>query len=128
MSKCVIDSSALLALLNQEPGSEQLPPALMQGAIMSSVNAAEVQAKLVAAGGDPDQSWQIVVGLVPILATFEEEHAKAAGTLVKQAKALGLSLGDRACLALGLALRLPIYTTDRIWTKAKLGVRIHLLR
>lgn len=128
MSKCVLDSSALLALVNQEPGSAQLTPALMRGAIMSSVNAAEVQTKLVASGGDPDKTWHFIVSLVSQIEPFNEEHAKAAGTLVQQTKLHGLSLGDRACLALGAALQLPVYTTDQSWSRTKLGIRIHLIR
>jgi PIN domain nuclease of toxin-antitoxin system len=128
VSKCVLDASALLALLNQEPGAAQITPALMRGAIMSSVNAAEVQTKLVASGGSPDQTWQYIVSLVPQIEPFSEEHARAAGTLVLHTKPLGLSLGDRACIALGDALQLPVYTTDQSWTKLKLGIRIHLLR
>lgn len=128
MSRCVIDSSALLALLNQEPGSEQLTPALMKGAILGAVNAAEVQTKLVDSGGDPQKVWQYVVGLVSAVEPFQESHAQIAGTLVTKTKLLGLSLGDRACIALGISLGLPIYTADRAWTKLKLGIRVHLLR
>jgi ribonuclease VapC len=128
VSRCVLDSSALLALLNQEPGAAQLTPALMRGAIMSSVNAAEVQTKLVASGGDPDKAWQFIVSLVPQIEPFSEEHAKTAGTLVQQTKPHGLSFGDRACIALGGALQLPVYTTDPSWTKLKLEIRIHLIR
>ena len=128
MSKCVVDSSALLALLNQEPGSERLTPALMRGAIISAVNAAEVQTKLVAGGGDPEQTWQYIISLVSHVEPFDEDQAKMSGALVKQTKPLGMSLGDRACIALGKALHLPVYTTDRAWTKVKAGVRIHLLR
>jgi PIN domain nuclease of toxin-antitoxin system len=100
----------------------------MQGAILSAVNAAEVQAKLVASGSDPDTVWGYIVGLVLRVEVFEEDHARITGTLVKQTKALGLSLGDRACIALGMALHLPVYTADRSWTKLKLGVRIHSIR
>ena len=128
MSRCVVDSSALLALLNQEPGSEQLTPALMRGAVVSAVNAAEVQTKLVASGSDPDTAWGYIVGLVLRVEAFDEDHARITGTLVKQTKHLGLSLGDRACIALGSALQLPVYTADRTWAKLKLGVRIHSIR
>ncbi len=59
---------------------------------------------------------------------FGEEHARIAGDLVTQTRPLGLSLGDRACLALGMALKAPVYTADKTWKKLKLNVRIHVVR
>ena len=59
---------------------------------------------------------------------FTDEQAKIAGSLVAQTRKLGLSLGDRACLALGIVLKAPIYTADRTWKNLKLGVRIHVIR
>ena len=56
------------------------------------------------------------------------EHARLAGDLVTKTRPLGLSLGDRACLALGLALKAAVYTADRSWNKVKIGVRIHVIR
>jgi len=47
---------------------------------------------------------------------------------VAQSRPLGLSLGDRACLALGLALKAPVYTADKSWKKLKVGARIHVIR
>ncbi len=51
-----------------------------------------------------------------------------AGDLVTQTRHLGLSLGDRACLALGIALKVPVYTAEKAWKKVKVGVRIHVIR
>ena len=56
------------------------------------------------------------------------EQAKIAGSLAARTRSLGLSLGDRACLALGLTLQAPDYTTDRAWKNLKLGIRIHVIR
>jgi len=56
------------------------------------------------------------------------EQAKIAGSLAARTRSIGLSLGDRACLALGLTLKAPIYTADRAWKSLKLGVRIHVIR
>ncbi len=56
------------------------------------------------------------------------EHAEGAGNLITKTRPLGLSLGDRACLALGIVLRAPVYTADKLWKKLKLGVPIHLIR
>lgn len=59
---------------------------------------------------------------------FTAEQAKIAGDLVAQTRSLGLSLGDRACVALGILLRAPIYTADKAWKKLNVGVRIHVIR
>ncbi|MGO8986957.1 MAG: PIN domain-containing protein [Terriglobales bacterium] len=128
MSRIVLDASALLALLNREPGSDSLSPELLSDALCSTVNLAEVQTKLVAAGGDPDQAWEDALSPIREAAHFTDEQAKIAGNLVAATRALGLSLGDRACLALGLALKAPVYTADRSWKKLKLGLRIHVIR
>jgi PIN domain nuclease of toxin-antitoxin system len=59
---------------------------------------------------------------------FTAEHAKIAGSLMIQTRALGLSFGDRACLALGLALGAPVYTADKSWKGLRVGLRIHIIR
>jgi ribonuclease VapC len=124
----VLDASALLALLNQEPGAEQLTPELLRSATTSTVNLAEVHSKLVSRGLPPDDAWEATLGPISEAVPFTSEHARLAGDLITKTRPLGLSLGDRACLALGLALRVPIYTADRSWHKLKLGARIHFIR
>ena len=128
MSKVVLDASAMLAVLNHEPGSEKLTPEILSDAAGSTVNLAEVHTKLVSRGGDPDQAWEDALSAIQEPVPFTEEHARIAGGLVAQTRALGLSLGDRACLALGMALKAPVYTTDKSWKNLKLGVRIHVIR
>jgi PIN domain nuclease of toxin-antitoxin system len=128
VSKIVLDASAVLALLNQEPGSQKLTPELLQEAVASTVNLAEVQTKLVREGGDPDEAWELACAPIAESEPFTSEQAKSAGTLASQTRHLGLSLGDRACLALGLRLGAPVYTTDREWKNLKLGIPIHVLR
>ena len=128
MSSIVLDASALLAVLNQEPGAEKLPPERLAHATISTVNLAEVHTKLVREGVDPNEAWEDVIGPIEECAPFTAEQAKFAGSLAAQTRSLGLSLGDRACLALGLALKAPVYTTDRAWKNLKLGIRIHVIR
>ena len=128
MNKVVLDASAILALLNDEPGSEKITPELLTRATASAVNLAEVQTMLVREGGDPDESWTLAVDPVPDIEPFTAEQARIAGTLVRKTSSLGLSLGDRACLALAIALEAPVYTTDRQWKKLKLGIPIYVLR
>lgn len=128
MSRVVLDASAVLALLNSEPGTDKLTPELLSNAICSTVNLAEVLTKLVSAGGPPVEAWEDTRSLIREAAPFTEEHARIAGSLVVQTRALGLSLGDRACLALGLALKAPVYTADKSWKTLRLGVRIEVIR
>jgi PIN domain nuclease of toxin-antitoxin system len=128
MNKIVLDASAILALLNDEPGAEKITPELLSRATASAVNLAEVQTILVREGGDPDESWTLAVDPIPGIEPFTAEQARIAGTLVQKTSSLGLSLGDRACLALAIALEAPVYTTDRLWKKLKLGIPIYVLR
>ncbi len=128
MSRVVLDASAILALLNNEPGTERLTLELLSNATCSTVNLAEVQTKLVSEGGNPEEAWEDTLSPIRDAAPFTGEHARIAGNLVAQTRALGLSLGDRACLALGLALQAHVYTADKSWKKLKLGVTIHVIR
>jgi len=127
-SSVVLDASAVMALLNQEAGAERLTPDVLLHAVCSTVNVAEVQGKLVERGLDPDDAWGDVMGVVRQVIPFAAAHAKAAGSLIGQTRILGLSLGDRACLALALALGAPVYTADRSWKNLKLNIRINLIR
>lgn len=128
MNKIVLDASALLAILNQEPGAEKLTPELLSAATTSTVNLAEVHSKLVSRGLDPADAWGAALSPIQEAAPFTPEHARLVGDLVMKTRPLGLSLGDRACLALGLALKAAVYTADRSWNKVKIGVRIHVIR
>jgi PIN domain nuclease of toxin-antitoxin system len=92
------------------------------------VNLAEVQAKLVSRGIDPDDAWEATLAPIRTSVDFTAEHARIAGSLVAETRSLGLSLGDRACLALALSLKAPVYTTDKSWKNLKLGVRIQVIR
>jgi PIN domain nuclease of toxin-antitoxin system len=128
MNKIVLDASAILAMLNDEPGAGKITPELLSRATTSAVNLAEVQTILVREGGDPDESWALAVDPLPSVEPFTVDQARIAGTLIQKTRSLGLSLGDRACLALAIALDAPVYTTDQLWKKLKLGIPIHFLR
>jgi ribonuclease VapC len=128
MNRVVLDASALLAILNREPGAERLTPELLGAAATSTVNLAEVHGKLVGRGLGPDEAWEATLSPIREAVAFTSEHARLTGDLAAQTRALGLSLGDRACLALGLALKAPVYTADKSWKKLKVSVRIHVIR
>ena len=128
MSRIVLDASAVLAILNREAGAEKLTPQLLSDATVSTVNLAEVQSKLVSRGLDPDDAWDAATGPVHETEPFTIEQARIAGDLVAQTRRFGLSLGDRACLALGIALGAPVYTADQSWKGLRLAIRIHHIR
>ena len=128
MNRIVLDASAILAVINSEPGAERLTADLLARAVGSAVNLAEVQTKLVSRGWSSEQAWEDATSPVREVLPFDEEHAKVAGDLLTQTRHLGLSLGDRACLTLGIALDVPVYTAEKAWKKLKVGVKIHLIR
>ena len=128
MSKIVLDASALLAVLNAEPGMDRLTPELLNDATSSTVTLAEVQSKLVKRGVGPEDAWLAALSPIREATAFTAEQARIAGDLVTQTSPFGLSLGDRACLALGIALQAPVYTAHRLWKNLKLGIRIHVVR
>jgi ribonuclease VapC len=128
MNRIVLDASALLAILNQEPGADKLTAELLSVAASGTVNLAEVQSKLVEQGLNSDDAWDATLSPVREAVPFTPEQAKLAGALVAQTRSLGLSLGDRACLALALVLKAPVYTADKPWKNLKVGIRIHVIR
>ncbi len=129
MSEGVLDSSAVLALILEEPGAE-LVEGYLPGARISAVNVGEVVAKLHDLGAPADIIEQIVAGLQIRVHAHDREASLASGHLRPDTRAAGLSLGDRACLALAKALDLPAVTADRNWPKVarRAGVRVELIR
>ena len=115
-------------LLNEESGHEKLTGELLSNSVASTINLAEVQAKLITRGGAAGEAWEGAISPVREIVPFTEEHAKVAGGLIPQTRRLGLSSGDRSCLALGIVLDGPIYTAEKAWRELKLSVRIHLIR
>jgi len=126
VSKAVLDASAVLAILNSEPGAEKVQS--LGDAVVCAVNLAEVQSKLVSTGIAPEDAWQAASSPVQEIAEFTAEQAKIAGSLTALTRTLGLSLGDRTCLALAIALKAPVYTADRTWKALRLGIPIHVIR
>jgi len=127
MSDAVLDASAILAIIFDEPGAETLTDDVMDRAVASTVNLAEVQGKLIKKGYEPDRAWDDVLALVTA-EQFTPEQAKTAGTLIQNTNKYGLSLGDRSCLALAIALKADVYTTEKLWKNLKLGIPIHVIR
>ena len=124
----VLDSSALLAYLLEEPGAEVVEAALVSEAVIGTVNLAEVLSKLVDAGGHADEVTSLVLGLPIEVAAFTADGARETARLRRATVTAGLSLGDRACLALGTIRGVPVLTADRAWRGLAIGVEVVLIR
>ena len=123
----VLDASALLAFLHGERGAEFVRTRL-DGSCISAVNYSETVQKLIARDTDVDGMWEELAELGLGLEPFSRWQADLAGRLWLQTRSLGLSLADRACLALALDKSLPIITADRAWGALGLSIDIHLIR
>lgn len=95
---------------------------------MSAVNVAEVVSKLADTGMNAAEARSLIDTLGLEVASFDEELAHATGMLRPSTRRKGLSLGDRACLALAKQLALPALTADRGWTELDVSVEIKLIR
>ena len=129
----ILDASALLAYLHREPGGETVAQRLRNESWISAVNWAEVLSKLAEAGQDPAEVRRALVernilGVLLHVHAFDEADGADVARLRPLTRAAGLSLGDRACLALGRRLDVPILTADRSWLALDLGVTIVAIR
>lgn len=127
VNKVVLDASAFLAVANREPGAERVTPVLKQS-VMSAVNAAEVLQKLVLKGMSLEKADENLRQLVKEIVAFDHEQAAIVASLVALTLPKGLSLGDRACLALGKKLGGLVLTTDQIWETLEIGVKVEAIR
>jgi PIN domain nuclease of toxin-antitoxin system len=116
-----------MALLRNEEGADRVR-AVMGRSVISSLNVAEVQTKLVGEGMDEEVAWLHIAAAECPTVHFNDDHARKTGALVRATRPFGLSLGDRACLALAIDRKATVYTTDRIWKKLDLGIRIEAIR
>ena len=127
MPEVVLDASALLALLNAEPGASAVAEALPE-AVISAVNLSEVVAKLCGAGM-PEKVVRQVLGTLGLeIVPFDEEQAYQAGLLRAAKGYAGLSLGDRACLSLGKIRGAGVLTADRTWAELSTGTGVRVIR
>lgn len=123
----VLDASALLAYLQDEPGGE-IVDAVLPESVMSSVNWAEVIQKAIAAGVDVEGMRDDLQVLGLTIEPFSIEDGEMTGRLWEKTRSYGLSLGDRACLSLGWRLGVPILTSDRTWSSLSLSLNIQVIR
>ena len=127
MASAVLDASAVLAHIRGERGSDTVGQ-LAADACMSAVNLAEVISKRMEWSLSTEQADAIVYRYGFDVVPFDEGLARRAGALRPATKTLGLSLGDRACIALAQREALPVLTTDRHWAKLALGIEVKIVR
>lgn len=125
---CILDASALLALLHEEPGAGVVEP-LLEEAVISSINWSEVVQKSLACGVELDGLREDLEALGLAIAPFAVEDAEVSALLYGETAEFGLSLADRACLALSSRLAIPALTTDRAWTELEIeAASVRLIR
>ena len=127
MNPVVLDASALLAVLNQEPGYKMVE-AQLSHAIISAVNLSETITVLTQIGIDLETAETLTAEIVSQIVSFDHVHAVTAAELRNATKAQDLSLGDRACLALAKLKKLPVLTADKAWGRLELGINIQIIR
>ena len=123
----VFDSSAVLAIAFEEEGSEAAARRLGDG-ILSAVNASEVVARIVDLGASGEEARASLLGFGLEIRPFDAALAVAAGLLRTATRERGLSLGDRACMALAIREQARVVTADRAWAALDLGVEVELIR
>lgn len=129
MPDYVIDASAILALLQNESGADIVRACVERtSSIISAVNLAEVGYKMVERGLSGAQVQEAMIEFGVEVRPFDAEQAMILADLYVQAKKLGLSLGDRACLALAQLMRLPALTADHAWRDVDSDIEIELIR
>jgi len=128
MSKVVLDSSALLALIKNETGGDVIEN-LLGNIVMSSVNVSEVASILLDSSMSLEECKDVIEPFIDSIISFDTELAFIAASLKKLTNHKGLSLGDRACIGLGVFLELPVYTADKFWVDLDIpNLKINLIR
>ena len=125
--EAVLDASALIALLWEEPGADAVEP-LLDRAVISAVNWAEVLQRYCAHGLATTGKRESVEALGITVSALSVDDGEAIAELWEPTRAAGLSLADRACLALARRLAVPAHTADRAWRKVDVGVEVVLIR
>jgi ribonuclease VapC len=129
VTRAVLDASALLAVLLDEPGASSVT-AVLDDAAISTVNLAEVVGQY-ARRGIPESGIRAMLGLFSVeIVPLDQELAFSVGSLVPKTRSAGLSLGDRACLALAAQRGTKVLTADRSWSRIAraVGVEVDVIR
>lgn len=125
MNRYVLDASALIALINEEPGSDHVKK-FLSGSIMSAVNISEVVAVLTKLDIPQDSIQTVIRNLVHAIIPFDEEQAFISGYLYTDIHSKGLSFGDKACLSLGKKNDMTVLTSNPKWSEVGGGVSVEV--
>ncbi|MBI5131184.1 MAG: type II toxin-antitoxin system VapC family toxin [Rhodopseudomonas palustris] len=123
----VYDASAVLAVLLKESGHQALQDVDVL-VLLSAVNLAEVRSRLWDKGLSGGALDEMLARIEMSIVAFDAEQARLAAELRPATRAFGLSLGDRACLALGVLKNAAVYTADRVWAELKLPIEVRVIR
>ena len=123
----ILDSSAVLAVLFNEPGGNIVTDRLGE-ALISTVNLSEAVAKLVERGAEIEFARALLDDFDAERVAFTDEDAYVSGGLRNLTKPFGLSFGDRACLSLAMQRRCPVLTADRAFSKLDIDIEIEMIR
>ena len=128
MAGAVLDASAVIALLRDEPGADTVMKVL-GSAVMSAVNLQEVYRYLIADGIPANAAEEMVGDLRIEIRNHDGQAALAAAILAPATREAGSGLGDRSCMALAIAEQIPAVTADQSWKKVKAkGLKVELIR
>lgn len=127
MTEAVLDASAVLADLRNEPGAEVVR-SVLRNSVISTVNLAEVITKLIEYGATGAEAQALAEAGVYRVVEVDGGRAALAGVMHEKTRRTGVSLGDRFCLALAQETGAPAITADRRWKDLDLGVEIVLIR
>lgn len=123
----MLDSSSVLAVIFNERGGESVA-CHFDGGLLSTVNLAEILTKLQLGGWETDFAWSRVLNMGFEVAPYDAEQARLTAELIDHTRPYGLSLGDRACLALAMQRKATVYTTDKAWKNLSLGIEVEVIR
>jgi ribonuclease VapC len=133
VSSAILDASALLAYLRDEPGAAVVADAIATGAVVSTVNLGEVLSRIADRGGDPTRIARqmtargLLAGAIDV-EPFTSADAIEVARLRPLTREHGMSFGDRACLALASRLDAPVLTADSAWSRLELPLELRQIR
>ena len=127
MNKYILDSSAILAVINGERGADAVEKVLDRS-VVSAVNLSETISRMVLEGVPADEALEAITDMIEDVIPFDQKIALLSARLMPLTRPHGLSLGDRACLGTAEYMEMEVITADKVWAKLDLPIKITLIR